>query len=69
MTDRTVTVVIVDDHSIFRSGLRSELGPDIVVLGEAADVEQAIEVIARERPQVVLLDVHLPGGAGGGERT
>ena len=66
MSERPLTVVIVDDHSIFRSGLRSELGPGIDVLGEAGDVEEAIRVIAETRPQVVLLDVHLPGGSGGG---
>ncbi|MGK9147366.1 response regulator transcription factor [Plantibacter flavus] len=66
MTTSQLTVVIVDDHSIFRSGLRSELGPDVAVLGEAADVESAVDVITRVQPQVVLLDVHLPGGAGGG---
>jgi DNA-binding NarL/FixJ family response regulator len=57
MSARQLTVVIVDDHSIFRSGLRSELGPGIDVLGEAGDVEEAIRVIAETRPQVVLLDV------------
>ncbi|MDD7945241.1 response regulator transcription factor [Microbacterium sp. NE2HP2] len=57
-------VVIVDDHSIFRSGLRADLGTGIAVVGEAADVESAVEVIARTEPDVVLLDVHLPGGAG-----
>jgi DNA-binding NarL/FixJ family response regulator len=66
MSDRPLTVVIVDDHSIFRSGLRSELDPGIEVLGEAGDVEKAIRVIGETRPQVVLLDVHLPGGTGGG---
>jgi DNA-binding NarL/FixJ family response regulator len=60
------SVVIVDDHSIFRSGLRSDLADDITVLGEAATVDEAVESIARLTPQVVLLDVHLPGGAGGG---
>lgn len=68
-----VSVVIVDDHSIFRSGLRSDLDPSVVVAGEAADVPSAIEVIARARPDVVLLDVHLPGGDGteatGGEEV
>ncbi|MGG7508000.1 LuxR C-terminal-related transcriptional regulator [Plantibacter sp. YIM 135249] len=61
-----LTVVIVDDHSIFRSGLRSELSSDITVLGEAASVEEAVEIVIARQPQVVLLDVHLPGGAGGG---
>ena len=60
------TVVIVDDHSIFRSGLRSDLDASVQVLGEAATVDEAVGLIARLRPDVVLLDVHLPGGAGGG---
>jgi DNA-binding NarL/FixJ family response regulator len=60
------SVIIVDDHSIFRSGLRTDLDPTIEVLGEAATVEEAVEEIAHLRPEVVLLDVHLPGGAGGG---
>ena len=61
-----VRVVIVDDHAIFRSGLKADLDQSILVVGEAATVEQAIAVIAQERPEVVLLDVHLPGGLGGG---
>jgi DNA-binding NarL/FixJ family response regulator len=56
-------VVVIDDHSIFRSGLRADLDAAIVVVGEAADVPSAVEVIAAQRPDVVLLDVHLPGGA------
>lgn len=59
-------VVLVDDHSIFRSGLRADLSPELDVLGEAADVDAAVELVAALRPDVVLLDVHLPGGAGGG---
>jgi len=59
-------VVIVDDHSIFRSGLRADLGDALEVVGEAADVDAAVAEIDRLRPEVVLLDVHLPGGAGGG---
>ena len=65
---RTVRVVIVDDHAIFRSGLKADLDPSVVVVGEAGTVEQAVEVIAAARPDVVLLDVHLPGGRGGGGR-
>lgn len=61
-----IGVVIVDDHSIFRSGLRADLDDSIRVLGEAEDVDSAVERIAELRPEVVLLDVHLPGGAGGG---
>ncbi len=63
-----IRVVIVDDHAIFRSGLKADLDPDIVVAGEAGTVEEAIAVIAAQRPDVVLLDVHLPGGRGGGGR-
>jgi DNA-binding NarL/FixJ family response regulator len=58
------TVVIVDDHGLFRSGVRSELGDEVEVIGEADDVQPAIELIGRCRPDVVLLDVHLPGGGG-----
>ena len=61
-----ISVVIVDDHQIFRTGLRAELGPELSVVGEAATVDEAVELIARLRPEVVLLDVHLPGGQGGG---
>jgi DNA-binding NarL/FixJ family response regulator len=61
---RRPTVVIVDDHGLFRSGVRSELGGEVDVIGEADDVQPAIELIARCPPDVVLLDVHLPGGGG-----
>jgi DNA-binding NarL/FixJ family response regulator len=57
-------VFIVDDHGLFRSGVRSELGGEVDVVGEAADVEPAIALIAGCLPDVVLLDVHLPGGGG-----
>ena len=57
-------VFIVDDHGLFRSGVRSELGDEVDVVGEADDVEPAIALIAESRPDVVLLDVHLPGGGG-----
>jgi DNA-binding NarL/FixJ family response regulator len=59
-------VLIVDDHSIFRSGLKADLGPEIEVVGEAANVDEAVRLIAELLPEVVLLDVHLPGGSGGG---
>lgn len=58
------TVVIVDDHSIFRSGLRADLAPDLEVLGEASSVATAIALITSVSPEVVLLDVHLPDGSG-----
>lgn len=57
-------VFIVDDHGLFRSGVRSELGADVEVVGEADDVQPAIAGIGRCEPDVVLLDVHLPGGNG-----
>lgn len=57
-----VRVVIVDDHSIFRSGLKADLDASIEVVGEAHDVDSAVRVVADCAPDVVLLDVHLPGG-------
>src|ERR1700746_159436 len=57
-------VFIVDDHGLFRSGVRSELGDQVDVVGEADDVTPAITLIAECLPDVVLLDVHLPGGGG-----
>lgn len=65
MTEPT-TVVVVDDHAIFRSGLKADLDDRLRIVGEAATVEEAVAVIRDTRPQVVLLDVHLPGGRGGG---
>ncbi len=57
-------VVIVDDHGLFRSGVRSELGAAVEVVGEAEDVEPAVALITETMPDVVLIDVHLPGGGG-----
>ncbi|MEU6725168.1 response regulator transcription factor [Nonomuraea wenchangensis] len=57
-------VLIVDDHRLFRSGVRAELGDSIEVVGEAEDVESAVKAIAELQPDVVLLDVHMPGGGG-----
>jgi DNA-binding NarL/FixJ family response regulator len=57
-----VRVVIVDDHQMFRTGVRAELGDGVQVVGEAGDVETAVAVIGETAPDVVLLDVHLPGG-------
>lgn len=61
-------VLLVDDHSIFRSGLRAALAHDVSIdiVAEAGDVDAAVTAIVAHRPDVVLLDVHLPGGAGGG---
>jgi DNA-binding NarL/FixJ family response regulator len=60
----SIRIVIVDDHSIFRSGLRADLDASVEVVGEAADVPSAIAMISETAPDVVLLDVHLPGGSG-----
>ena len=60
----THTVVIVDDHAMFRTGVRAELGDSVKVLAEAADVDEAVQAVVSLQPQVVLLDVHLPGGGG-----
>jgi len=57
-------VVIVDDHAMFRTGVRAEIASAVNVVGEAADVDEAVAVVAAARPDVVLLDVHLPGGGG-----
>ena len=59
-----VRIVLVDDHRMFRSGVRAELGDAVEVVGEAEDAQGAVSVISDTRPQVVLLDVHLPGGGG-----
>ena len=67
MTSRSVTpikVFLVDDHQLFLSGVRSELDERFDIVGEAADVESAVAGIASSEPDVVLLDVHLPGGGG-----
>ena len=58
------TVVLVDDHRMFRTGVKTELGELVSVVGEADDVESAVATIVRYQPNVVLLDVHLPGGNG-----
>jgi DNA-binding NarL/FixJ family response regulator len=58
------TVVLVDDHAMFRAGVRAELGDAVEVVGEAADVDEAVAAVIAGQPEVVLLDVHLPGGGG-----
>ncbi|WP_430644818.1 LuxR C-terminal-related transcriptional regulator [Agromyces sp. GXS1127] len=61
MAEASVRVVVVDDHSIFRSGLKADLDASIEVVGEAHDVESAVQAVTDAAPDVVLLDVHLPG--------
>lgn len=57
-------VVLVDDHDLVRAGVRAEIGHAVDIVGEAATVDEAIAVINQSEPDVVLLDVHLPGGNG-----
>jgi DNA-binding NarL/FixJ family response regulator len=57
-------VVLVDDHGMFRAGVRAELGGSVDIVGEAATVAEAIATITHTKPDVVLLDVHLPDGGG-----
>jgi DNA-binding NarL/FixJ family response regulator len=65
---RPIRLVLVDDHKLFRTGVRAELdsaaGGTLEIVGEAQDAPGAIAVIAELKPDVVLLDVHLPGGGG-----
>jgi DNA-binding NarL/FixJ family response regulator len=57
-------VFLVDDHGMFRSGVRAELAGEVEIVGEAAAIGPAIEQISACEPDVVLLDVHLPDGSG-----
>ncbi|MGH3384814.1 MAG: response regulator [Nocardioidaceae bacterium] len=59
------TVLLVDDHAMFRTGVRAEIADAVEVVAEAADVDEAVAKVLELRPEVVLLDVHLPGGGGG----
>ena len=64
-----IRLVVIDDHAMVRAGVRAELescDADLEILGEAADVEGAIAACRELKPDVALLDVHIPGGRGGG---
>ena len=61
-----VEVVLVDDHHMFRTGVKASLDAGVRVIGEADTVDDAIRLVRELKPPVVLLDVHLPGGDGGG---
>jgi DNA-binding NarL/FixJ family response regulator len=64
VTAERPSVFLVDDHHLFRSGVRAELGDGAEVLGEASEVDAAVDMILERRPDVVLVDVHMPGGGG-----
>lgn len=59
-----IRVLLVDDHRLFRSGVRAEIGDRVDVVGEASTVTEAISLVASLTPDVVLLDVHMPDGGG-----
>lgn len=64
MTGSRPRVFLVDDHHLVLSGVRTELGDAVEVVGDASEVDAAIEMIGERLPDVVLLDVHMPGGGG-----
>jgi DNA-binding NarL/FixJ family response regulator len=59
-----VTVVLADDHPIWRSGVRADLGENFIVLAEAGDADEAIDAIRTHRPDLVVCDLHMPNGGG-----
>ncbi len=63
-TPERVAIAIVDDHALFRAGVRAELAGRLTVVGEAGSVAEAVALIVERRPDVVLLDVHMPDGGG-----
>jgi DNA-binding NarL/FixJ family response regulator len=65
MMKKRISLFLVDDHELFLSGLRTELGAHFDIVGEAGDVNDAIAGIRTSKPDVVLLDVHMPEGGGG----
>ena len=64
MSNEKIRVFVVDDHDLFRAGVRSEIGDAVEIVGDADEVDAAIELIEERLPEVVLLDVHMPGGGG-----
>ncbi|MGI8942542.1 MAG: LuxR C-terminal-related transcriptional regulator [Actinomycetota bacterium] len=64
MKKSTISLFLVDDHHFFLSGVRSELGHQFAIVGDAGDVASAVTGILETEPDVILLDVHLPGGGG-----
>lgn len=64
--EQRIRIAVVDDHEMFRTGVIATLQPHFDVVGQAADVEGSVAMIAQTKPDVVLLDVHVPGGENGG---
>jgi DNA-binding NarL/FixJ family response regulator len=64
VSQASIRVVLVDDHGLFRSGVRSDLGQRVEIAGEAGSVRDAVGLILEVEPDVVLLDVHMPDGGG-----
>ncbi len=65
MTEQaSIRVFVVDDHDLFRAGVKGELPEDITVVGDASEVDAAVEMIGERLPDLVLVDVHMPGGGG-----
>ena len=62
--EQVIRVVLADDHAVVRAGLKSELGPEFQVVGEADDAEGAIDVVNARRPDLVISDLHMPRGGG-----
>ncbi|WP_330848983.1 response regulator transcription factor [Bifidobacterium aemilianum] len=61
-----IRIAVIDDHEMFRAGVISTLQPHFQIVGQAPDVEGSIAMIEETKPDVALLDVHVPGGEGGG---
>lgn len=64
--EQQIRIAIVDDHEMFRAGVIATLQPHFDIVGQSSDVEGSVAMIAQTKPDVVLLDVHVPGGEGGG---
>jgi DNA-binding NarL/FixJ family response regulator len=64
MTGEPIRIVLADDHAVVRAGLKAELGPSFVVVGEADDAEGAIDVVNAHKPDLVVSDLHMPRGGG-----
>ena len=60
----SIRLFVVDDHTLFLSGVKSELGDVFDIVGDASDVDDAVVAIRKSEPDVVLVDVHMPGGGG-----